>query len=222
MDIDIHIVLPRQFEDTVDLRRPVAVIAGCAADRPSALIQTGDKIGVGLGHTAPALLNEHAEVYVDRPAIILGELLQRLETLHPDIGVELHMGAHMGHAVNQQAFQRRLRARVHILDGKTGFDRGDPLHVIGATVRRGRAAVEDARLVEMDVGFDQARRHQAAAGIEFFAVCREAGCDRGDTAILHADIAERRVWRRPGDTRVAHNKIKCHSSPRFVTVLVCL
>jgi hypothetical protein len=42
--------------------------------------------------------------------------------------------------------------------------------VIGAAVRRRRATVEDARLVEMDVRLDQPGRDQPAGGIDRLAV----------------------------------------------------
>jgi hypothetical protein len=46
------------------------------------------------------------------------------------------------------------RARIYVLYGEAGLDRRDPYHVVAAAVRRRRAAVEDAGLVEVDVSLD--------------------------------------------------------------------
>ncbi len=220
MDIDIGVVFLRQLEDAVDLRRPVAIVAGRAADGPRAIVHAGDQVDVGLGHAAPAFLDEHAQIQIDRPGIVLRQLLQRLEAFHADIGVDLDMGAHMGDAVDQQGFQRGFGARVDVLDGEAGLDRRDPLHVVAAAVGRRRAAVQNARLVEMDMGFDQPGRDQAALGVEFLAVGRQPRLDGGDTAVGDGDIARRCVRRGTGDARVTYDQIERHVvSPVMFTAL---
>ena len=58
-------------------------------------------------------------------------------------------------------------------------------------VGRGRATVDDERLVEMKVAFDQAGRHQAARRIQFLTLRRKARFEGGNNAVLDADIGER-------------------------------
>ncbi len=48
---------------------------------------------------------------------------------------------------------------------KVCFDGGDAGNGVGVAAVLGRAAVDDAGLVEMDVGFDQARAGQVALGV---------------------------------------------------------
>ena len=57
--------------------------------------------------------------------------------------------------------------------------------VLAALLRR--AAVDDARLVEMDVGLDQAGTGEVALGVVHFAVGRKIALDRGDAALVDAD-----------------------------------
>jgi hypothetical protein len=54
-------------------------------------LQRRDQVGVALGHTGPAFLQENAELEIDAPGVILRELLERIDALQPDIGIDLHM-----------------------------------------------------------------------------------------------------------------------------------
>ncbi len=50
------------------------------------------------------------------------------------------------------------------------------------------AAAEQAGLVEMDVGVDEAGQGQAAAGVDLDRLAGEPGFDRSDASALHADV----------------------------------
>ncbi len=135
MDIDIDVVFLRQFEDAVDLASRVLVIGRCTTDGPGAALQPFDEIRIALRHTGPAFLKEHTEFEVDAPGHILRQLLQRIEALHADIGVELHMGAHMGDAADQRGLDGGAGAGINIFHGESGLHCRDTLHVVGAAVR---------------------------------------------------------------------------------------
>jgi hypothetical protein len=59
MDIDVHVILPRELEDPIDLPRAVAVIAGSAANRRGAAIKRCHQVGVAFGYARSALLQGH-------------------------------------------------------------------------------------------------------------------------------------------------------------------
>ena len=51
-----------------------------------------------------------------------------------------------------------------------------------------RDAIEDARLVEMEMAFDEPRRHETAARIRARAVAGDARLDGGDASVRDRDI----------------------------------
>ena len=89
------------------------------------------------------------------PAVVLDQLLHALETAQSDAGIDLDMRAHPRRAVRDGAFERLAGALVHILDRESMLDRGDPRDRTGVAPLFRRAAVDDPRLVEMDVGLDK-------------------------------------------------------------------
>ena len=173
-------------------------------------LQRRDQVGVALGHTGPAFLQENAELEIDAPGVILRELLERIDALQPDIGIDLHMGAHGGAAMGDRSLKRRARAPVHILDREPRLHRRDPLHVIHAAIGRGFGSVEDARLVEMDVGLDQAAGDEAGFDIEALAAVGEARLDGRDPTIGDPDVPQRRIRIVSNDPRIAQYQIKTH------------
>ena len=114
--------------------------------------------------------------------------LDAVEAAHADAGVHLHLRAHARGAVLDAFFQRRRRARVHVLDRHGLLDRRDAEHraELGALLRR--AAVDDARLVEMDVALDQAGTGQQALGVVDRRVGGDIAPDGGDAAVCNADV----------------------------------
>ena len=68
------------------------------------------------------------------------------------------MRAHVHGAVHERLLDGIAGARIDVVHREAGLDRGNAPHVIGAAVRRRRAAVENARFVEVDMRLDQPRR----------------------------------------------------------------
>ena len=69
-----------------------------------------------------------------------------------------------------------------------------------------RAAVDDARLVEMDVRLDQAGTAQAPARVMLGSVSDKLVLDRRDTPIRDADV--HRLARAVGEPRVADDEVE--------------
>ena len=86
------------------------------------------------------------------------------------------------------------------------FDRGDPRQGAGVTVVLRRAAVENAALVQVDVGFDQAGACEMTFGIEHRGIGHQVGFDRDDLAGPDTDI-DRGVFRGAEQARVADNQV---------------
>ena len=111
----------------------------------------------------------------------------------PIAGIDLDMRAHARRAVLDAVLQRLARARVHVLDRHGVLDRRHALHGVRVAVGLRRAAVDDARLVEMDVRLDQAAAAQAAFGVVRRRIADEVRLDRRDAALLEADVGRRIV-----------------------------
>ncbi len=75
VDVDVDVEFARELKNAVDLSGMVRIVTGRAPDNRSAALESFHDVGVGLGDVGPALLREDAELEVDRPAIVLGELL---------------------------------------------------------------------------------------------------------------------------------------------------
>ena len=120
------------------------------------------------------------------------------------------MGAHMGRAVDQTLFHRSLGAGIDVFLGEARLHGGNPGHMVGAAVRRRRATIHDPRFVQMDMGFDQARRDKAAAHAPFPAFRLQVRFDGGDGVALHGDIHQGRVRSSAGNAGVSQYHIESH------------
>src|SRR5215472_6914731 len=100
------------------------------------------------------------------------------------------MGPHAGRALQDRGLERRLAALIDVLDGEVPLHRLDALHgVRGVAAALGSAAVDDARLVEVDVRLDETRRQQPTAEVELLAPIRSnPRCDLGDLSVANADV----------------------------------
>jgi hypothetical protein len=91
--------------------------------------------------------------------------------------------------VQQALLERVACARVDVLFREGVLGRGGALHVVGRLAVAGRGtAVEDARLVEMEMAFHEAWRYETACRIDTLAVAGEVRPDSGDTAARDGDI----------------------------------
>ena len=103
-------------------------------------------------------------------------------------GIDLEMRAHVHRAVRDAALQRAFGARVDVLGGEVLLRLGDFADRLFEVALLGLAAVEDVRLVEMDVRLDERRRDEPAAEIHRAAFCGELRLDRRDPAAIDADV----------------------------------
>ena len=110
------------------------------------------------GNVGPAFLQKNAQLQIHSPRVIFREALDGVETAQAHVGVHLDVRAHVADAVQEALLECGACARVDVLDGERVFYRGGARHVVGrAPVRERRHAVEDARLVEMEMALHQRR-----------------------------------------------------------------
>ncbi len=101
-------------------------------------------------------MREHAQFHIHRPGIVARELFDRFEPDHADTRIEFDMGAHAHRALRDAALESSLAPRVNVLDGKIALGGRGFAHGFGDGAFLDAATVEDAGLVQMNVGFDQA------------------------------------------------------------------
>ena len=106
------------------------------------------------------------------------------------------MGAHPRGAVHDGALDHLCAARIDVLDREIALHRGDRADGFADAAMVVAAAAEQAGLVEMDMGVDEAGQHQPAADVDLGRLAGKLRLDRGDPAAGYADIdrvAEDRV-----------------------------
>jgi hypothetical protein len=122
------------------------------------------------------------------------------------------MGAHAGRAVADAFLDGRRGALDHVLDRHCVLHRRHALHgEVRHALLRVLAAAEDAGLVEVDVGIDEARTDQPAITLVFFAgtaaQLRGYGCD---AALDDADVGGRLIGCTVGEPHIAQDKVEIH------------
>jgi hypothetical protein len=142
----------------------------------------------------------------------------------PDLGIDLDMGTHAGGAVADALLDRARCALGDVLDRESVLDGRDPLHgEMRKALGLAFTARQDARLVEMDVGLDEAGADQPAAALHLFlCAAAQLGLYRGDAAVLHADVGRRLIGLRIGQPHVTQHEIEIHrkrSSPLSARML---
>ena len=98
------------------------------------------------------------------------------------------MGAHARRAVQDAFVERRSARAVNVLDSEALLEGGDAPDLIGLASDLRRAAIDDPRFVEMDMGLDQAGACQPPACVIGLRLCREVRADCDDPAVFDADI----------------------------------
>ena len=157
MHVDVDVEFAGELEDAMDLAGLVRVVARRAADHLGAAPEALDHQLVGPRIVGQAFLRKHADLDVDRPFVVGDQRLHAFEAAHADAGIDLDLRAHAGGAVHDALLEGALGARAHVLDRHVFLERRDALDRAERAALLRRAAVDDARLVEMDVGLDQAR-----------------------------------------------------------------
>ena len=208
VDVDVAVVVERELEDAPDLSRVVRVVGGCSTDHRRASLQCRHHVAVGLRRVGPALLCEHAQLQIDRPRIVDGQRLQGLESAQTDVGVDLHVGAHVGDAVQDAPLQGLRGPRVDVVDREPRLDRGHPLHVVAGPARGRGAPLDDARLVEVDVGLDESGGDQAAVDVEGLGIRPDLRLDGDDPIAGEPDVHQRRVRIRAGDAGPVEHEVR--------------
>ena len=203
MHVDVHVPLAGDLEHPVDLPAGIDVAVRHGADDAGAAAQALDQQGVGAGVVEQALLREHANFQVHRPGIVVGKLLHPLQPAQADAGIDLDVGADARGAPADAALQGAPAAVVDVLWREVPLGGGGQAHGLGDRSLRGRAAVQDAGLVQVQVGLDQAGHHQAA-GHQVRRPRGQAGRDGGDAAGGDADVHRAYAAGQPG---AAHDEV---------------
>ncbi len=120
------------------------------------------------------------------------------------------MRPHPRRAVQNALLQRLAGAAADVLHGEELLHRRDPLHLVRLAPDLRRAAVDDPRLVEMDVSLDEAGAGEPTAGFENLGIGRETASNGGDAAALDADI-DRLLSRLPAEAHIANDEV--HARP---------
>ena len=207
VDVDVGVVLAREFEYTVDLRGAVGVVARRAAEHAGAALEALDQQFVRARVVGEAFLREHAHLDIDRPLVVAGERLDGLEAAHADARVDFDLCAHARGAVQDAFLQRAFGALVGVLVGHGVLDRRHALdRGVGCARLRG-APIDDPGLVDVDVGLHEARAGQAPARVVDRALCGEVRADGCDAAVLDADVDGGLAGRAIGQSGVANDEI---------------
>ena len=111
-------------------------------------------------------------------AIVRLQAADGVEAREPDARIDLHMGAHARGALHDRLLERAPRARIDVVLGEGALGGGDLRDRLLQGALLGPAAIENAGLVEMNVGLDEARDDQASADIFDRRIRRDGKRDR--------------------------------------------
>jgi hypothetical protein len=215
MHVDVGIVFACKFENALDLAGAVRVVAGRAADHPGAALHGLDQQFVGARVIDQPFLREHAHLDVDRPLVVLDQRRDGVEPAHADTRIHFDLGAHAGGAVQDAFLKGALGAHSGVFDRHAVLDRRDALDRAQRALVLRRAAVDDPRLVQVDVRFDQTGTGEAAPGVEGFGRCGQLRPDCGDAPVLDADVHRRMVCSETCETCVSDDQIHRIFSPKM-------
>src|SRR5262249_2050475 len=129
--------------------------------------------------------------------------------------VDLDLRAHARRAVLDALLQRPRRTRVNVLDGPRLLHRRNALDRIDLARLFGRTAVDDARLVEMDVRLDQSGANEPPAVLVFPSWRPELRRDPRDAPILDPDVDN--LFGPGVQAHVADDEIHGSPAPYLVT-----
>lgn len=192
MEIDVEVELPGEVEDAREMRVRIGVRIRAAADRIGSLAQGLNQQLFSPGIVGQAFLREDAKRQIDRPGVIALEPLDRFEAAQTDARVDLDMGTHPRRAVDDGALEHLCAACIDIVDAEIPLHRRNGTDGITERAVDVPAAFEQARLVEMDVGVDEAGQGQPPPDIDLDRLAGQPGFDCGNTSALHANIDGRR------------------------------
>ena len=186
--VDVHVELARHLEHPVNLPLRVGVRVGGGTDHPAPPLQTLHHELVGAGVVEQPFLREHADLEIDGPPVLVDERQDPLQAPQSDDRVHLEVGTHVGGAVAQALLEGPDRTFAAVLGGELLLDLRDLLDRFFEIAAPRLAALEDARLVEVNVGLDEAGADEASADVQDLRVRRDVRFHGRDPAVLDADV----------------------------------
>ena len=138
-----------------------------------------------------ALLGEDADLEVDGPLVLVDEGLDAVEAPQPHHRVHLQVGPHVGGALQDALLHRPHRPLAYLVGFEVLLGLGDLGDGLLQRSLDGLATVEQAGLVEVNVGLDEPRRNQASLDVDLLSLGGEPGLDGGDAPVLDADVDRR-------------------------------
>src|SRR5262249_38863775 len=181
------------------------------SDHPASLFEAFDHEFVGPWIVEQSLLWKDADFKVDGPGIVLNERAHPLEAAQPDDRVDLQVGAHVRGALEDRLLQRARGTRMDILGCESFFCLGNLRDRFLDIATVGGKAVQNARLVEMDMRLDKARRDEPTAEIDRFPLRCEFGFDGDDLAVLDSDVGDATIG--VNEPRAPENEVHGVSLP---------
>ena len=206
MDVDADIIFAGELKDAADLAVGVGVVAWRAADDRGPASEAFNQQLFCTGVIGQPVLREDTDLDVDCPLIIGDQRLDPLEAAHADRRVDFDLSAHARRAIEDAFDERALCSAPYVLHHKAGLHRRDLSHWTDVASGLRRTAVDDARLVEMDVRLDQSAADEAPSGVIGFARLRQAGLDGNDLAAGDTDI-DRLLARTVGEAGIRDHEI---------------
>ena len=204
MEIGIGAERFGKIEDAGDMGGGIRVGIGATADEIGAVLERGADQHLSLGLVGQPFLDESAELDIDQVPVIGAERLQRLPRAEPGTRIDLDEAAHGDDAIEHRLLDDGLGTRIDVLDGEGGLGRRRFAHRFGERAGANRHAIEDRRLVEMDVALNKTSSKQITARLDTRRVAGDGRFDGGNPSARHADIHRRglAVQHRPGNNEI--------------------
>jgi hypothetical protein len=120
--------------------------------------------------------------------------------------LDLDMCPHPRRALHDCLLKCSAAARINVVLGEIALRGGNFRDCLFEGPLFQLAAIQNARLVEMDVGFDEATDDETAIELLLPNISSDPRLDYYDAASRDADVAE--CVTLPGDARLAQHKIK--------------
>src|SRR5882724_2493412 len=184
----------------------IGVVTGRAADDLRAALQAFDQESLGSWIVGEPFLGEDADLEIDRPAVVIDDRLYGLEPAHAYSGINLNLSSHASRAVKNALSERTLSACPHVFDREGFLQRSNALDGADVPANFGRTAIDDARLVQVDVALDESGATQTSLGIKTLCISRYPPLDCDDPAMLHANV-EKSLEGAIGETYVADDQV---------------
>jgi hypothetical protein len=196
VEVHVHAEGLGQAEHDVDVLDGVGVVVGAAPDQIGPHLQRSPQQALRRRRLDDALLGEGAELEVDRRRVLGLERQQGLHAGEAHDRVDLHVRPHRGGAGGHRQVQGLAGPGLDVVGGERALGLADQSDGLLDRRRRGRDPRRQQRLVQVDVGFDQAGREQTPAGLDRLADrgrARHVPRDAGNAALGHGDIPQPRV-----------------------------